>query len=216
MDNRRPGRRHRNRARTVKSERYRDDEREYPRLRHYSEDRSDRYRQPRAEPLGHEALSTISLLVEESMRIQHAYYRAFIEPLSRARFPEDDRHYDDRGDAIGEAEDALLDLMRDAQRLLFIYPVAAQKAFSALTAEGRQYAGTDAGREWVQALSGSDLLRKGRRMWSALTFDMLEERAGGALPSAYLELLRLISEASETSLDLWAEMLNPLSGRSRR
>ena len=159
-----------------------------------------------------ETLRTISLIAEEGIRIQEIFHKAFIEPggegfpaaaPANALAPEPETQPPPTEDG-----DDVLNLMRDAQRLLFTHPIAAQKAFAALIEEGRKFAATESGQAWVTALQSSELLRKGHRMWSAITFDALEEQPTGALPSAYLELLLSFARTSEPDLDLWAEALN--------
>lgn len=159
-----------------------------------------------------DTLRTISLIAEEGIRIQEIFHRAFVAPAQTeepaAPATDESSPEPTERETLTDEEEEVLKLVRDARRLLFTHPIAAQKAFSALIAEGRKFATTEAGQEWVAALGSSDLLRKGRRMWSAMTLDTLEEQAPGALPSAYLELLLSFTQTSERSLDLWAEELS--------
>ena len=159
-----------------------------------------------------DTLRTISLIAEEGIRIQETFHKAFIEPTTNGasqNLPTDARSPEaEKQQPLTQDEEEVLKLMQEAQRLLFTHPIAAQKAFAALIAEGRKFATTKSGQAWVAALQSSELLRKGRRMWSAMTFDVLEEQPTGALPSAYLELLLSLARTREPDLDIWAEALN--------
>jgi hypothetical protein len=86
-------------------------------------------------------------------------------------------------------DDELQRLLREGQYLLLQHPVAAQAAFSALVAEGRRYARTEAGRQWQARLRGSDLIRRGRVVWEVVTLKMLEERPPNVMPTTYLDAM---------------------------
>ncbi len=90
---------------------------------------------------------------------------------------------------IGDPEVRLLERLRQLQFSLLRHPVAAQAAFSAIVAEGRRFAETEEGREWLLRLQDSDLARRGRVVWEVVTLKMLEERSPDPLPSAYLDAL---------------------------
>ena len=98
---------------------------------------------------------------------------------------------------VEEPEAKLLDRLRGFQDLLLLHPVAAQAAFSGLVAEGRRYAETGEGAEWLQRLAGSDLARRGRVVWEVVTMKMLEEQSEDVLPSAYLDALIGASASGE-------------------
>ena len=80
-------------------------------------------------------------------------------------------------------------LLRQVQLLLLRHPVAAQAAFKALIAEGRRFAATEEGAAWREALASSDLLRQLRRVWDAVSLNMLEDNPSTIVPSVYLEAL---------------------------
>ena len=88
-------------------------------------------------------------------------------------------------------------MLREAQYALLKHPVAAQAAFSALVAEGRQFAETPEGRAWSERLAGSQLMRQGRMVWEVATLKILEEASPRLLPSAYLEALVKASGSHE-------------------
>src|ERR1700759_2472443 len=86
-------------------------------------------------------------------------------------------------------DDQLAPLLRGVQLLLLKHPVAAQAAFAALIAEGRRFAATPEGAEWSAALAGSDPGHRGRRVWDAVSLNMLEDDPATIIPSTYLEAL---------------------------
>ncbi len=85
-------------------------------------------------------------------------------------------------------EDAeLVGLLRLLQEVVLEHPVAAQAAFAALVAEGRAFAGTEEGEQWRRRLAGSRLIEKGRAVWEAATFRVLEEDPDVVVPSRVLD-----------------------------
>jgi hypothetical protein len=94
-------------------------------------------------------------------------------------------------------EDEETRALRSAQMLMLKHPVAAQGAFSALVAEGRQYAETAEGRQWRQRLTRSSLLHRARLVWEVSTLWMLEEEPPSVLPSAYLDALFMSASSEE-------------------
>lgn len=92
-------------------------------------------------------------------------------------------------------EDDLETTLRAAQRLLVEFPIASQRLFSALVAEGRRYAETEEGAELKEQLSRSRLLKRSRVAWEVVTLNMLREQPTERVPSAILEaFVRLASE----------------------
>jgi hypothetical protein len=85
------------------------------------------------------------------------------------------------------ADDALLAPLRRAQRLLLEHPAAAQRLFSALVAEGRQYAHTPEGAALAARLEGSELIRRGRIVWDVATLNVLEESPRALLPTRLMD-----------------------------
>jgi len=71
--------------------------------------------------------------------------------------------------------------------MLLQHPVAAQAVFAALVAEGRRFATTPEGKQWKEALAGSELVRNGRQLWEALSLNLLEEEESTVVPTTYLE-----------------------------
>jgi hypothetical protein len=88
-----------------------------------------------------------------------------------------------------EPDDELSRALYDVQRLVLKHPIAAQAAFRALVAEGRQFAQTEEGVAWKRRLVGSELIRRSRPVWEVATQNMLEESAPRMLPSQYVESL---------------------------
>lgn len=91
--------------------------------------------------------------------------------------------------ARGPEEEELAEVLRGLRSVLLQYPLASQAAFSALVAEGRRFAATPEGAEWRAALAGSDVVRKGREVWEALSLGLVEEEPSTVVPSTYLEAL---------------------------
>ncbi len=81
----------------------------------------------------------------------------------------------------------LVALLRHLQQVLLEHPVAAQAAFSALVSEGRAFARTEEGEQWQRRLAGSRLIEKGRSLWEATTFNVLEEDRSVVVPSRILD-----------------------------
>jgi hypothetical protein len=143
-----------------------------------------------------------ALIYEESWRIQDIVLERVIAPALRASRQPDGQQSARSVEAKPDPrEAAVVEMLRRAQILLLRYPIAAQAAFAALVAEGRRFAETPEGAAWRDALASSDLLRSGRRVWDAVSFNMLEDNPGTIIPSAYLEaLLRAAKTADIDSL----------------
>ena len=134
-------------------------------------------------------------LFDEGQRINRALFRLLVQPQLDAQMPllrQVAGSLSPNGESRGDKrpEDDLLDTLSRAQSWILQNPLAAQAIFSALVAEGRHFASTDAGAKWARAFAESDLVRKGRLVWEATTLNLLEERAESALPTTYLEVLR--------------------------
>ncbi len=149
-----------------------------------------------APPTPLERLAVLGRMVDESHRIQRAWFTTLLDrghgPGGRVEDPRevDPQEHAPLTIAAGDDPDAgLLKLLRGFQRVLLEHPIAAQAAFSALVAEGRRYAETSEGAEWSRRLEGSELLRQGRRVWEAASLSMLETRPDAALPSSYIDAL---------------------------
>jgi hypothetical protein len=143
-----------------------------------------------------------ALLFEEARRIQDLFIERLIAPALRASSAEPPRDGAPRAEGELDPRGAeIVELLRRAQLLLLRHPVAAQAAFVALMAEGRRFAATPEGASWKEALASSELLRQGRRVWDAVSLNMLEEDATTVIPSAYLEaLLRAAKSADVDAL----------------
>ena len=112
-----------------------------------------------------------------------------------------------------------VDLVHQLQRALLMHPVASQAAFTALVAEGRRFADTEEGRHWRDRLVTSALLREVRLVFDLSTLGLLEEGAGAALPSNYLDALFMIASSGDTDLILnrvfWSGADEHSDGRPR-
>jgi hypothetical protein len=89
--------------------------------------------------------------------------------------------------APADPEADLVAAIRALQALLLAHPAAAQSLFSALVAEGREYARTAEGARWLRRLTPSPLFRRARVLWDVATMKSLEEDPSRVLPSAYVE-----------------------------
>jgi hypothetical protein len=100
--------------------------------------------------------------------------------------------YDERASGLPvlappDPEQELLEVVRRLQLALLVHPAAAQALFSALITEGREYARTSDGAQWLGRLTESRLLRRARVLWDVSTMKMLEEDPSRVLPSTYVE-----------------------------
>ena len=138
-----------------------------------------------------------AMIYEESRRMHDLLFRYL---LDAGRDPSPDGH-----------EGELVDLLRRAQLVLLKHPIAAQAAFAALVAEGRRFAATPEGAEWMTALSGSDLVLRLGRVWEAVSLSMLEDDPDTIIPSAYLEAL--LKAARSPALDeILRKLHTPMKG----
>jgi len=150
----------------------------------------------RAQPTPFEQGRLLARIFEESQRINWALFRAYIQPqltaqmeLLRHAYGLPTSNSNGRGKRQ-QNEDELFDMLTRLQLWVLQNPMAAQAVFASLVAEGRRFAGTNAGARWARALAESDLVRKGRLVWEATTLNLLEERENAVLPTTYLEVLR--------------------------
>lgn len=95
-----------------------------------------------------------------------------------------------------EDDQALLRILRRLREWLWRYPSAAGSLVRMLVAEGRRFAETPQGARWRARLSKSDVVQRGRMVWSAYGLDRLLDDEPGTLPSEWLEMLaRTLEEA---------------------
>lgn len=97
-----------------------------------------------------------------------------------------------------DPEQEVLEVVRRLQLLLLAHPAAAQALFSALVTEGRRYARTSDGAQWLDRLTDSQLVRRARVLWDVSTMKMLEEDASRILPSTYVESFARAARAQPT------------------
>jgi len=88
-----------------------------------------------------------------------------------------------------------VELLRDLQRVLLKHPVACQAAFTALLAEGRQFAQTAEGHQWQKKLAQSSLLQRARLVFDLSTLGLLEEGPANHVPSSYLDALFMVASS---------------------
>lgn len=137
-----------------------------------------------------------ALIHEESLRIRDLVIERLIAPAVHAAAhapagsPPGSAKPDPRGAEI-------VDLLRRIQMTMLKHPIAAQAAFAALVAEGRRFAATPEGAEWREALASSELLTHTRRVWDAVSLNMLEDSPDTIIPSAYLEALLRAARSPE-------------------
>jgi hypothetical protein len=91
-------------------------------------------------------------------------------------------------------------LVGQIQRMVIEHPVAAQAIFSALVAEGRAFAKTEAGAVWHRRLASSNLVAKGRAIWEVATLNVLEEDESVVVPSRILDAF--VKLTHERNLDV--------------
>lgn len=87
--------------------------------------------------------------------------------------------------------------LRALQLLVLEHPIAFQAAFAALVAEGREFAKSEAGREWRERLAKSSLLHRARLALELGSLWMLEEKPVGVLPSGFVDALFVTAGSSE-------------------
>jgi hypothetical protein len=85
-----------------------------------------------------------------------------------------------------EEADEVIERLQGAQKLLLKYPVAGQALFGALVREGRRFAKTSRGAEWMARLASSPTLRTARTLFEGISGGMVAE-GGGPLPSVFVE-----------------------------
>ncbi len=85
------------------------------------------------------------------------------------------------------SSDEIADLLRRARMVIFRHPLASQAAFSALVAEGRAYAETEAGATLKRELSASPSARRLRTVWDIATMNALREKPDALMPTAVIE-----------------------------
>lgn len=145
-----------------------------------------------AGPPTFDVIRTQSLLYEETQRLRNHLLERLRDMQRGAAAPapepksETPREWSDQD---------ILDILNDAQMALLKHPTAAQAAFAALVAEGRKFAETPEGKNWLAVLSVSDFMRRARWVWETTSLNMLEEDAGTIVPSTYLEALLRAAEA---------------------
>lgn len=86
-------------------------------------------------------------------------------------------------------ETKVLDVLGELQQFVLQHPVAAQKIFAALVAEGRKYAATPEGGRRARALAAMPAMARARQFWEASLASVLEEGGDTVLPSSYVEIV---------------------------
>jgi len=96
---------------------------------------------------------------------------------------------------VTDPDDDATAILRDLQYSVIRNPAAAQAIFSALVAEGREFAATEAGKRWKERFEKSDLLRRVRTFWGNSYFNLLDDDPGTVLPSSLLDALAKVIAA---------------------
>ena len=86
-------------------------------------------------------------------------------------------------------EAKVLDVLGELQQFVLQHPVAAQKIFAALVAEGRKYAATPEGGRRARALAANPAMARARQFWEASLASVLQEGGDTVLPSSYVEII---------------------------
>jgi hypothetical protein len=91
------------------------------------------------------------------------------------------------------ADDELVPVLRRAHRALLEHPVAAKRVYTAILAQGREFARTEEGAAMRERLAASAKVRRGALLWRSLAMGMLDDEDHGELPTTYLDnLLRAV------------------------
>jgi hypothetical protein len=98
-----------------------------------------------------------------------------------------------------ESDDELSYVLNAVQGAIERHPMAVQAAFAALSREGRRFAGTDEGAEWMSRLQGSELMSRLRVIWDSLSVTAFTEETSEALPSFFLD--GIVRASSEPGLE---------------
>jgi hypothetical protein len=86
-------------------------------------------------------------------------------------------------------ETKVLDVLGELQQFVLQHPVAAQKIFTSLVAEGRRYATSEEGASRSRALVAMPLMARAQQFWESSLAGVLEEGKETVLPSAYVEIV---------------------------
>jgi hypothetical protein len=120
-----------------------------------------------------------ALIFDEVMRIRKLVVRE-LGSVERGR---------KRAGRAPALETKMLDVIGELQQFVLQHPVAAQKVFTALVAEGRRYAATDAGARRSRDLASLPAMARARQFWESSLAGMLEEGGERVLPSSYVEII---------------------------
>jgi hypothetical protein len=126
----------------------------------------------------------IARLVAELAALRGSQHRLALAPLvGQAR----------RAASVQDAEPTepqewLVKLLIDLRMALLSNPVAGQRVFAYLVAEGRRYAETDEGGRWLTALARDPLVERLRRLWEATSFNVFDEQTEN-VPPAWTQLI---------------------------
>jgi hypothetical protein len=101
--------------------------------------------------------------------------------------------------------DALARFLVEIQRLVARYPYIARSIAASFVAEGHLFVETPEGQAWFDALSQSDLIRRGQLIWEAYALDNLIDTEPDKLPSVWIDTFA--TAASHTDLESILSML---------
>lgn len=120
-------------------------------------------------------------IIDGLLEILHSY-RGLLDAYHR----ELDETVERRGRGEHDGDDVVLQRLRGIQTVLVKYPIAGRAAFGALVREGRRFAESDAGRDWMGRLARSPLLARARTLFEGLAAGIANDREG-SLPSSYID-----------------------------
>jgi len=154
------------------------------------------------------------LVFDELVKLQAALVRGTIEPLLRLqiraagpgaagepRAADAESSDSTEREVVEEHEKEMVELLQSAERFVLQQPVAAQRIFSGLVAEGRRYARTREGGQWLELLDASREVAIARRIWSGSLLNVLEEDPECVLPSAVIEVLYGLARESDADCE---------------
>ena len=108
--------------------------------------------------------------------------------------------------SIREDSSVVLDLLREARRLIERHPRVVQAVLCAFIAEGRRFAATPHGRELRRDLVRSERLRRARLIWEAFGLDRQSNGGTSFEPTRWIGTL-VAATASEHLEELIARLM---------
>lgn len=100
---------------------------------------------------------------------------------------------------VFEPDEPVQALLSELRRAIAQHPVATQAAFSALVAEGREFAKTSEGAAWRERLARSEWVERLQVVWDIVSMTSFVEKPTDSLPSAFVD--GMARAASHTALE---------------